>query len=334
MAKSFTNKRARQIRLMVFSVTALLFTASSFAADAPPRTRIRIATAAPSLSYFPIYAAVQKGFFARRGFDVEMIQMAPTLTAAALLNRSVDYTIIPSAIATAAARGAPAKVIHFASVKLQHTLVARPEISAVTDLAGKKIAGSGFGNLVAYEIQFLIDRYKLGSKTTIVSAPSSIDRLIAVQKGIAEAAIIAAPADLKGEEMGLKRLVQMGSILQIPQAGLAATDEKTKTQRGEVIEVLKAAIDGLEYTATQREDATALIGKWMALTPTQAAKAYETVKDTYSRDGVPTPEQSKAYIAMLAATAGLHADLPAATIFDFSLSAAAAKELSAVRSKW
>ena len=51
----------------------------------------------------------------------------------------------------------------------------------------------------------------------------------------------------------------------------------------------------------------------------------------YARDGVPTPEQSKAYIAMLAATAGLNADLPAATIFDFSLSAAAAKELATKR---
>ena len=303
----------------------------SFAADAPARTKIRIATAAPSLSYFPIYAAVQKGFFTKRGFDVEMIQMAPSLTAAALLNRSVDYTIIPSTIATAAARGAPAKVIHFASVKLQHTLVVRADVNAVTDLAGKKIAGSGFGNLVAYEIQFLIDRYKLGPKTTIVTAPSSIDRLIAVQKGIAEAAIIAAPADIKGEEMGLKRLVQMGTLMPIPQAGLAATDEKIRTNRGEVIEVLKAAIEGLEYTANQREDATALIGKWMALTPIQAAKAYDTVKDTYSRDGVPTPEQSKAYIAMLAATAGLNADLPASTIFDFSISAAAAKELAIKR---
>jgi ABC-type nitrate/sulfonate/bicarbonate transport system substrate-binding protein len=257
-----------------------------------------------------------------------MIQMSPSLTAAALLNRSVDYTIIPSTIATAAARGAPAKVIMFASVKLQHTLVTRPEIASVSDLAGKRIAGSGFGNLVAYEIQFLIDRYKLGSKTTIINAPSSIDRLIAVQKGLAEAAIIAAPADIKGEEMGLKRLLQMGTILQIPQAGLAATDEKIKTNRSEAIEVLKAAIDGIDYTANQREDATALIGKWMALTPTQAIKAYESVKDTYSRDGVPTSEQSKAYIAMLAATAGLSADLPASTIFDFSLSAAAAKELT------
>ena len=321
--------------LLVLSVQCF-FTAqpsplSLFAADAPLRTKIRIATAAPSPSYFPIYAAVQKGFFARRGFDVEMIQMSPTLTAAALLNRAVDYTIIPSTIATAAARGAPAKVIHFASVKLQHTLVVRADINAVTELAGKKIAGSGFGNLVAYEIQFLIERYKLGPKTTIISAQSSIDRLIAVQRGLAEAAIIAAPADIKGEEMGLKRLIAMGTLLQIPQAGLATTDEKIKTNRGEVLEVLKAAIDGLDYTANQREDATALIGKWMALTPAQAIKAYDSVKDTYSRDGVPTQEQSKAYIAMLAATAGLSAELPASTIFDFSLSAAAAKELAAKR---
>lgn len=49
----------------------------------------------------------------------------------------------------------------------------------------------------------------------------------------------------------------------------------------------------------------------------------------HSRDGVPTPEQSKAYIAMLAATAGLNPDLSAATIFDFSLAAAAAKEIAA-----
>ena len=52
-----------------------------------------------------------------------------------------------------------------------------------------------------------------------------------MHKGIADAAIIAAPLDLKGEEMGLKRLLHMGTILQIPQAGLAATDEKIKTKK-------------------------------------------------------------------------------------------------------
>ncbi len=127
-----------RLLLGVVLISVLFAGSFAFAADAPARTKIRIATAAPSLSYFPIYAAVQKGFFARRGFDVEMIQMAASLTAAALLNRAVDYTIIPSTIATAAARGAAAKVIMFASVKLQHTLVVRADINAVTELAGRK----------------------------------------------------------------------------------------------------------------------------------------------------------------------------------------------------
>ena len=129
--------------LTVLGATVFLFTLSS--AYSQNRTKIRIATASPSLSYLPIYSAVKKGFFAKRGFDVEMIQMSASLTAPALLNRSIDYTTIPSTIATATARGAPAKVIFFASVKLQHLLIARPEIGSVNDLAGKRIAASGFG---------------------------------------------------------------------------------------------------------------------------------------------------------------------------------------------
>ena len=317
--------------LAVVAVQVLVGFLTSGAANAQGKTKIRIATASPSLSYLPIYTAVKKGFFAKRGFDVEMIQMSASLTAPALLNHSIDYTTIPSTIATATARGAPAKVIFFASVKLQHMLLARPDIATVNDLAGKRIAASGYGNLTAYEIQYVIDRYKLGSKTTIVSVISSTDRLLALQKGMADAAIISAPLDLKGEEMGLKALLHMGTILQIPQAGLATTDEKLKTKRSEVIEVLKAGIEGLEYTHAEREDSSSIISKWMGLTAAQGVKAYDSVKDTFSRNGVPTDEQSKAYIAMLAATAGINVELAPATIFDFSLAAAAAKELAAKR---
>ena len=316
------------LAVVLLSVLALAHGSFTSAGEAP-KTKIRIATASPSLSYLPIYVAYKKGFFARRGFDVEMIQMSASLTAAALLSRAVDYTIIPSTIATAAARGAPAKVIHFSSVKLQHTLMSRPEFTTVPELAGKRFGSGGLGNLTAYEINFLIERYNLGPKTTILAIATTTDRLIAMQRGLAEAAIIAAPLDLKGEEMGLRRLLHMGTVMPIPQAGLATTDEKIKTKRVEVIEVLKAAIEGLDFTANQREETSDIIAKWMALTPAQGVKAYESVKDTFSRDGVPSAEQSKGYISMLAATAGLNADLPASTIFDFSLSATAAKELAA-----
>jgi NitT/TauT family transport system substrate-binding protein len=290
--------------------------------------KIRLAVPSPSLSYLPIHVALQRGFFARRGFDIEVIQMAAGLAAPALLNRAIDYTTVPSGPATAAARGAPLKVICFASVKLQHLLVSRPEIMTVPDLAGKRIGAGGFGTLPAYEVRVLIDRYRLGPGTIIVPLNSSTDRLIGMQRGTIDAGIVPAPLDLRAEEMGLKRLLHMGTILPIPQAGLATTDEKLKTGRGEVIEVLKATIEGLEYTWTQREGTVDIIARWMNLNASQAAKAYDSVKETFSKNGVPSEEQAKAYIAMLSATAGLKGDFSPASIFDFSAAAEASKEMA------
>jgi hypothetical protein len=40
--------------------------------------------------------------------------------------------------------------------------------------------------------------------------------MIATQKGNIDATVVPAPLDLKAEQMGLKRLLPMGSILPIP----------------------------------------------------------------------------------------------------------------------
>jgi NitT/TauT family transport system substrate-binding protein len=328
-------------RLLVkYSILSLVFLAAVWLGAQPVQgaegqgkstvstTKIRLAVPSPSLSYLPIHVALKKGFFARRGFDIEVIQMAAGLTAPALLNRAIDYTTVPSGPATAGARGAPLKVICFASVKLQHLLISRPEIMTVTDLAGKRIGAGGFGTLPAYEVRVLIDRYRLGPGTIIVPLNSSTDRLIGTQKGTIDAGIVPAPLDLKAEEMGLKRLLHMGTILPIPQAGLATTDEKLRTGRAEVIEVLKAMIEGLDYTWTQREGTVDIIARWMNLNASQAAKAYDSVKETFSKNGVPSEEQAKSYIAMLGATAGLKGDFSPASIFDFSAAAEASKEMA------
>ena len=322
-----------KISLAIFLAIAWLSGSLATAAESQGKnsaaaTKIRLATPSASLSYLPIYVALQKGFFARRGFDIEVMQMAAGLAAPALLNRAIDYTTIPSGPATTGARGAPLKVICFISVKLQHVLVSRPEILAVKDLAGKRIGAGSFGTLPAYEVRVLIDRYRLGANTIIVPLNSTGDRMIATQRGTIDASVVPAPFDLKAEEMGMRRLLQMGTILPIPQAGLATTEEKIKTARPEVIEILKAAIEGVDYTWTQREGTIDIIARWMNLKPLQAANVYDSVRETFSKNGVPTEEQTKAYITMLGATAGLKGEVSAASIFDFSLAAEAAKEMA------
>ena len=84
-----------------------------------------------------------------------------------------------------------------------------------------------------------------------------------------------------------------------------------------MLDVLKASIEGLEYTLSEREENSEIISKWMALNPSQGVRAYDSVKDTFSRNGIPTDEQSKAYIAMLAATAGVSVDLKTRIDFRF-----------------
>ena len=68
-----------------------------------------------------------------------------------------------------------------------------------------------------------------------------------------------------------------------------------------------------------------IIARWMNLSPQVAARVYESVRDTYSKNGIPSEEQAKAYLAMLGATAGLKGDDTAAAIFDFAPAAEAAK---------
>jgi len=114
---------------------------------------------------------------------MKVIQMSARLAAPALFDRAVDYTTIPSSPVTPAARGAPLKVICFTSVKLQHLLISRPEVGSPTNLAGKRIGAGAFGTLPAYEARFIIDRYRLGPGTAIISVPSSMDRLMGTQKG-------------------------------------------------------------------------------------------------------------------------------------------------------
>ena len=290
--------------------------------------KIKLGTPSASLSYLPIHVALQKGFFARRGLDIEVIQMAAGLVAPALLNRAIDYTTIPSGPATAGARGAPLKVICFTSVKLQHVLVEpagnpggeRPRRQKdrrreLWDSAG--LRGSGAHR----EISFRREHHHR-------PVEFDLDRMIGTQRGTIDATVVPVPSDLKAEEMGLKRLLQMGLILPIPQAGFATSEEKIKTARQEIVELLKATIEGIDFTWNQREETIEIIAKWIKLNPVQAAKAYDSVRDTFSKIGVPTEEQAKAYIAMLTSTASLKGDVAAGSIFDFSLAAEAAKELA------
>jgi len=326
------DKRGLNMRLTLAVVTLLasLFCNGFVGTYAIAQTTVRIATPGPSPSYLPIEVARKNGFFRKRGINVEYIQMVPAISVPALLNGEIDYSTVPAPAAVAAARGLPVRVISFTSVKLQHTLVSRPEIRSPLDLAGKKIGIARAGDLTAFEAQFIIGKYRLGQDTTLVSIPDSSQRLEAVKLGLVDAAIQNPVHAVRAEEMmGLRRILEVGDILEIPQVGLVTSLEKINNNRGSVLQVVEAMIEGLIYTRSQshREEVINIIAKWVSLDEVKATKVYESVKNTFSRYGVPSQKQESAYLSMLKATAGLPENASPGVIFEFSLAEEAAKKL-------
>jgi ABC-type nitrate/sulfonate/bicarbonate transport system substrate-binding protein len=65
-------KRTKILLMIVCAVAglpALALAAESQGRTTGSATKIRLGTPVPSLSYLPIYVALKKGFFAKRGFD-------------------------------------------------------------------------------------------------------------------------------------------------------------------------------------------------------------------------------------------------------------------------
>src|SRR5688500_20061472 len=69
------------------------------------------------------------------------------------------------------------------------------------------------------------------------------------------------PLDFKGRRYGAEAIAAYGNDPANPASRSGDNRRKLKTKRSEVIEVLKASIEGLEYTLNEREDNSGIISK-------------------------------------------------------------------------
>jgi ABC-type nitrate/sulfonate/bicarbonate transport system substrate-binding protein len=295
---------------------------------AAPRTleRLGIGTSSPSLSYLPAKLADMLGYYAEEGLSPEFVQVRGNSVIPALLSAELDFTTLLSAIGAHASQGGPSKIVQFHSVKLQHVLTVRPEITDVSQMAGKRIGVESLGTLTAFESRKLIDHYGLAD-VAIVAVGGDLERIAAMETNAVDASTSAVPSNIAAEKRGFPTLLRIGAILEIPQAGLGGAESFTREHPDKVARSLRAAARALPLIQAQRDLVIQKIGEWMELSPEDATRAYDLVVDTYSPNGLPTDAQMLAYIDLMRATAGASADTKPADLADFSIARRVAGEL-------
>lgn len=277
----------RRIGKAVFLLFALAIFPSQNQSALPAAERVMIATPSHGLFEFPVVVAIRKGFFNDEGLDLRKVQMQPLLTVRALVSGDVDYSLSWGSTLRAAVTGVPVKVIAGLAARPLHILMARPEIKTGKDLKGKTIGVDSFAGTVDYLTRVAARHYGLDpdKDIQIIVTGASPLRLAALRAGSIHATAIDVAYVGKAEEEGLRRILYLGDIIDLPISGIGVRDDKLARDKDQAKKVIRAALRGTRFMKQNRAETLQMMTEYLGITLPQAANAYDSSIKSFTDDG-------------------------------------------------
>lgn len=184
----------------IATAAAALIALSNNVADAQSRLKIEIGNVS-SLSGGPVYIALEKGYFAEAGFDVELHPFASAADMAALLATG-RLKIAAGAVSVnffnSLEQGFPTKIILSRNVSpTYHYLLVRSDLRNVIkgprDLKGRTIASNARGSITTYEVGKMLEAGGLTLKDVELKFMSFGQMPIGLVNGALDAALMIPP---------------------------------------------------------------------------------------------------------------------------------------------
>jgi len=287
----FHYNQTKSYCLGIFIALALIAIWSSHANSQERRSKIRISNAGFTITALPLLAAKDWGTFAASGLDVELIVIAATLAPAALSQGDIDYIAgVGPASVSATLTGLAARGIWFSSDRISYWLMARPQFKTLEDLKGKKIAISGgVGGTNHVALMVALEKSGAAPKDYVmVGIPGQQTQLLySLESGFVEGALVSPPVTFGAQKKGFNKLLDVGSMVEMPGGGLTALVKTIQTKPAEVkrvIHSLQAAKDEVKKSKAKTVD---LIVRLLKMDRDAAADTYDQFLTTLSPTGIP-----------------------------------------------
>ena len=311
-----------RIRILFVLVGALLICVPAPALS-QQLTQIHIGVPTNTVTWFPLYVAWKKGIFQEQGIEMLPVTMSVRASLGALASRHISYITPLGSSMTAIANGLPAKVIMIFAVRSHHVLVSKREIAAPNALRGHGVAISQPGGTVHRQFLKILEHYKVDPKDVkMINLGEMPNRALALKAGTIDAAMLSVPYDLFMEKDGFRPIAYLKDILEFPLLGLIAHDERIRERPDEVKKVLTAALKGIAYTKTHREEVLPLLKQFVGLpTVEMTRKTYDVIKELWPDSGIPSDKG----LAIALSMADVPPNFPPAKMVDWSLVREAAK---------
>jgi len=311
--------REKTLMAMIWGLWFFFNAQASFTALAAER--VMMATPSRGLFEFPAVVAIHKGYYKDEGLEIRKIQMQPQIGVKALVAGDVDYLLAWGSALRAAVTGVPIKVVASMASRPLHILIARAEIKSGKDLKGKTIGVDSFAGTVDYLSRVAVRHYGLDPDRDIkiiVTGESPL-RLAAIRAGSIDATAIDVAFAAKAEEEGLRRLLNLAEITDLPLSGIGVTDKKLATEREQIKKVIRATLKGIRFMKQNRAETLQMMTDYLGIKPSQAASAYDASIQSFTDDGFVSDKGLMLDIQLARERIKMTKEVPLSQVVDWSL---------------
>jgi NitT/TauT family transport system substrate-binding protein len=251
--------------------------------------QIRMTFPGQGMCCLPIFAARDKGFFARNGLDVETALMTSDRAMAAVASGELHYVGgVGTASVAAAALGLPVRAAWISASSPPYTIFGQPRIKTVDELRGKTLGIPGFGGTSAVVTTLALKHFGIEAGRDITLLQIGTDDLLveSLRNGAIDSTSLNPPQSLTARREGFTPLVDVAPLVQMPLGGLSISLEKLTNDREQAKRVIRSLTEAQQWTLQNRDETVQMIMDVLATDKTTAEGTYDETVPTYQSKGL------------------------------------------------
>lgn len=264
---------------------------------------VNFSTASDSGNTAPLWIAADLGFFEKYGNTVRLVFIqGATVSISALLNNDVQMAQFSPMLAIANnIKGMDFAITMSFNQFMDNNIFGKKGVADVKQI--KSLAIGRYGSSSDFMGRFLLQRegLKPESEVALLQFGNQTSRLLAVEAGRADAAIVTPPITLLARKKGFPLLID-ASRLKIPYTSAVVVTRRSFIQanRPVVVNFMKGLIEGICYYKTHKEQSFKVMSKYMRIQDREVLeenfRAYDHSLRPYATDAeleIPIQEVSK-----------------------------------------
>jgi NitT/TauT family transport system substrate-binding protein len=284
---------------------------------------VRIGYVSRSILDMPYMIARDRGLFREEGLEPEMIFIRAGLTPQVLLAGGVDFATATGTGISAAVNGADVRLIYALTDRPSFDLIARPSITSVQQLRGKKVGVSGVGSLAEILTrQVLIANQVPPEQVTLLPLGSSDVTYIALKAGTIDATMLQIPQKFFAMDDGFRSLAASADVYRAVMGGLTTTKATTHERPELVMKMIRATARAVRLIRNDKKYVLEFMkGPYLELGKDKeryAERIYEAALQLYLSTPMVDEKLQREMIATASQRIKPKETVPPERVFDFS----------------